>query len=125
MITVQAASTINRIVTLSKTLHTVLAAWVLRGLNNPECIYSPHSDFVIILPINDQPAIDNQDPPVAILPIGDLTDSWAIMPNSTPARLESLQAIQISQMTPIACRCTLNLTPDDFYALFTKLPPYN
>lgn len=47
------------------------------------------------------------------------------MPNSTPARLESPQAVQISQITPIACRCTVNLTPNNFYALFTKLPPYN
>lgn len=74
---------------------------------------------------DDQPAIDNQDPQFSILPTGDLTDSRAIMPSSTPARLESSQAVQISQMTPIACKCTVSLTPDDFYSLFTKLPPYN
>ena len=47
------------------------------------------------------------------------------MRNPTPARLESSLAIQISQTTPIAYKCTVNMTHDDFYASCMKLPPYN
>lgn len=60
-----------------------------------------------------------------ILPTEGLIHPQPIMRNPTPARLESSLAVQISQTTPIAYKCTVKMTPDNFYASCMKLPPYN
>jgi len=52
-----------------------------------------------------------------------LSHSLPIMQNLAPA--QSNQVTQTSEITPIVCKYTVSITPNDFYAVFTKLPPYN
>lgn len=64
-------------------------------------------------------------PQATILPTEGMIQAQAIiqLPNSDLSN--SHDAVQILQMSPTACKCTVNMSPDDFYASFIKLPRYN
>ncbi|KAJ5402751.1 uncharacterized protein N7487_008647 [Penicillium crustosum] len=74
---------------------------------------------------SDQPIVYNQLAPVQSTDIGTEISSLPLPIVQGPVPTQSNQVTQISEMTPIVCKCTVNMTPDDFYAAFTKLPPYN
>ena len=64
-------------------------------------------------------------PQVAILPTEGMIQAQSIMRPPTSGLSNSHDAVRILQMSPTVCKCTVNMSPDDFYASFTKLPPYN
>ena len=74
---------------------------------------------------SDQPIVYNQPAPVQSTDLGTEVSSHPLPIVQGTVPTQSNQVTQISEMTPIVCKCTVNMTPDDFYAAFTKLPPYN
>jgi hypothetical protein len=64
-------------------------------------------------------------PQVTILPTEGMIQAQSIIRLPTSAISKSHDTVQISQMSPNVCKCIVNMSPDDFYALFIKLPPYN
>lgn len=74
---------------------------------------------------SDQLIVYNQPGPAQSTDLGTVVSCHPLPIVQGIVPTQSNQVTRIAEMTPNVCKCTINMTPDNFYAAFTKLPPYN